>query len=113
MAVEGNRVREMIDFINNSGLGAIGTPDRVTRQIKRLQEQSTGGFGAYLLLAHEWANPVATNRSFRSLALKCVLDPPQQSARFAVVIVVVKRCGVRMLECFQRLGTVTRLECAP
>ena len=31
-----------------------------TEQIDRLMKQSNGGFGAYLLLAHEWANPVAT-----------------------------------------------------
>ena len=68
MAVEGGRVSEMIDFINGSGLGAIGTPDQVATQIERLQEQSKGGFGAYLLLAHEWANPQATRRSYELIA---------------------------------------------
>jgi len=68
MAVEGGNVREMIDFVNASGLGAIGTPSQVKRQIERLLEQSNGGFGAYLLLAHEWANPAATRRSFELIA---------------------------------------------
>ena len=68
MAVEGGRVEEMIDFVNGSGLGAIGTPDQVVTQILRLLEQSNGGFGAYLLLAHEWANPEATRRSFELIA---------------------------------------------
>ena len=68
MAVEGSRVSEMIDFINDSGLGAIGTPAQVVAQIERLQEQSKGGFGAYLLLAHEWANPLATRRSYELMA---------------------------------------------
>ena len=64
MAVEGGKVREMIDFVNDSGLGSIGTVDDAVGQIDRLVKQSNGGFGCYMLLAHEWANPVATHRSF-------------------------------------------------
>ena len=60
MAVPGNNVKEMISFINDSGFGAIGTPDMVTAQIDRLITQSNGGFGAYLMLAHNWADPRAT-----------------------------------------------------
>jgi limonene 1,2-monooxygenase len=59
--------QEMIDFVNASGLGSIGTADMACEQIERLQEQS-GGFGSYLCLAHEWANPEATNRSFELIA---------------------------------------------
>jgi len=33
-----------------------------------LMKQSNGGFGCYLLLAHEWANPQATHRSFELIA---------------------------------------------
>ena len=62
MAVPGNNVKEMISFINDSGFGAIGTPDMVTAQIDRLITQSNGGFGAYLMLAHNWADPRATQR---------------------------------------------------
>ena len=36
MAVAGNSVGEMIEFINDSGLGAIGTPDACAAQIERL-----------------------------------------------------------------------------
>ena len=54
----------MIDFVNETGLGSIGTVDDAVAQIERLMKQSNGGFGCYLLLAHEWANPVATHRSF-------------------------------------------------
>ena len=68
MAVEGGRVGEMIDFVNASGLGAIGTPDMVATQIERLLEQSKGGFGCFLLLAHEWARPEATRRSYELIA---------------------------------------------
>jgi limonene 1,2-monooxygenase len=68
MAVIGKSVSEMIDFINGSGLGAIGTPDACAAQIERLWQQSKGGFGAYLLLAHNWANPPATLRSYELIA---------------------------------------------
>ena len=68
MAVIGNSVAEMIEFINGSGLGAIGTPEACAAQIERLWQQSNGGFGAYLLLAHNWANPQATLRSYELIA---------------------------------------------
>jgi limonene 1,2-monooxygenase len=68
MAVGGDSVREMIDFVNETGLGSIGTVDDAVAQIDRLMKQSNGGFGAYLLLAHEWANPLATHRSYELIA---------------------------------------------
>jgi limonene 1,2-monooxygenase len=68
MAVGGSNVREMISFVNDTGLGAIGTPDMCAEQIDRLMKQSNGGFGAYLLLAHNWANPAATLRSYELVA---------------------------------------------
>jgi limonene 1,2-monooxygenase len=67
MVVLGGNVREMIEFVNTSGVGAIGTVDDCADQIARLVKQS-GGFGAYLMLAHEWANPLATHRSFELVA---------------------------------------------
>lgn len=60
-------VREAIDFVNESGLGSIGTPDDAIAQIERLQKQS-GGFGCYMTLCHEWANPEATRRSYELIA---------------------------------------------
>ena len=60
-------VREAIDFVNESGLGSIGTPDDAVEQIDRLVKQS-GGFGCYMTLAHEWANPQATRRSYELIA---------------------------------------------
>jgi limonene 1,2-monooxygenase len=68
MAVEGGDVKEMIDFINEAGVGAIGTVEDAASQVERLVNQSDGGFGAMLLLAHEWANPEATRRSFELIA---------------------------------------------
>jgi limonene 1,2-monooxygenase len=56
--------RQCIDFVNQSGLGAIGTPDDAIAQIRRLEEQSAGGFGCFLHLAHDWAAPAARLRSY-------------------------------------------------
>lgn len=68
MDPQGNVVSEMIDYVIEGGLGAIGTPDDVIEQINRLMEQSNGGFGTYLMLAHEWANTEATKRSYELIA---------------------------------------------
>jgi limonene 1,2-monooxygenase len=67
MAVEGGDVKEMIDFINDAGVGAIGTVEDARAQVQRLWDQS-GGFGCMLLLGHEWANPEATKRSWELIA---------------------------------------------
>lgn len=67
MAVSGGDVKEMIDFIREAGIGAIGTPEDAREQVQRLVDQS-GGFGTMLLLGHEWANPQATRRSWELIA---------------------------------------------
>lgn len=67
MAVEGGDVDEMINFVNG-GLGVVGTPDRMIEQIENLIEQSDGGFGTYLTLAHNWANTAATKKSYELFA---------------------------------------------
>jgi limonene 1,2-monooxygenase len=59
--------KEMVEFVNTSGLGSIGTADMACDQIERLQKQS-GGFGCYMCLAHEWANPEATKRSYELIS---------------------------------------------
>jgi limonene 1,2-monooxygenase len=64
----GTSVREFIDFVNESGLGTIGTVDEAVEQIERLVKQSNGGFGSYLQLAHDWAPPVAKWRSYELFA---------------------------------------------
>ena len=68
MMMGGTNIAEMISFVNDSGLGAIGTPDMCAEQIDRLMKQSNGGFGAYLLLGHNWADPAATLRSYELIA---------------------------------------------
>jgi limonene 1,2-monooxygenase len=79
MAVEGGDVKEMIDFVNDAGIGAIGTPEDARAQVQRLVDQS-GGFGAMLMMAHEWANPAATKRSWELIA-QHVMPHFQGSAR--------------------------------
>ena len=81
MAVEGGDVKEMIDFINEAGIGAIGTVEDARAQVERLWDQS-GGFGAMLLLAHEWANPadealLRAHRPARHAALPGRRDQPR------------------------------------
>jgi limonene 1,2-monooxygenase len=69
MGIEGEHaLREMVEFVNESGVGAIGTWEDVAGQIDKLVNQSNGGFGCYLMLAHEWANPEATRRSYELIA---------------------------------------------
>ena len=58
---------EIVDAMNNSGLAVIGTPDQAAAQIQRLLDQSKG-FGAYLFMAHEWANTEATKHSYELFA---------------------------------------------
>jgi limonene 1,2-monooxygenase len=58
----------MIDFVNDSGIGVIGTPEMAAAQVQRLWDQSAGGFGCYMLLAHNWANFEATRRSYDLIA---------------------------------------------
>jgi limonene 1,2-monooxygenase len=41
----------------------VGTPDDMIAAIERMQE-ATGGFGGYLVLAHDWADREATLRSY-------------------------------------------------
>jgi limonene 1,2-monooxygenase len=67
MAVDGGNLDEMIGFVNG-GLGVVGTPEMAIAQIEELLEQSNGGFGAYMTLAHNWANPQATQKSYELFA---------------------------------------------
>ena len=50
-----------------SGAAVIGTPDDAIEQLKRLEEE-TGGFGAYLILANDWASPARTKESYELIA---------------------------------------------
>jgi limonene 1,2-monooxygenase len=80
---DGTTVREYIDFVNESGLGTIGTPEDACDQIDRLVKQSNGGFGAYLQLAHDWADSEAKFRSYELFARH--VAPRFQGQRHATV----------------------------
>lgn len=56
-----------VDALINSGMAVIGTPEDAIAQIERLQEQS-GGFGAFLQMAHNWADFEQTKRSYELFA---------------------------------------------
>ena len=53
----------------------VGTPEHVVGALTRLQEE-TGGFGGFLVMAHEWANREKTLRSYELMAR--YVDPPLQ-----------------------------------
>jgi limonene 1,2-monooxygenase len=65
MAPEGEG--DPVDILVKSGLAAIGTPDDAVAQLERLEKQS-GGFGAFLLMAHNWADWAETQRSYELIA---------------------------------------------
>jgi len=50
-----------------SGFAVIGTPDEAADQIERLQEQS-GGAGAYVVMANDWADREAMFHSYELMA---------------------------------------------
>ena len=56
-----------VDAMIATGLAVIGTPDDAIAQIERLEEQS-GGFGAFLLLDHNWADWDAKKKSYELMA---------------------------------------------
>jgi len=48
-------------------MAVVGTPDEATAKIEALVSQS-GGFGCFLLMAHNWADWPATRRSYELIA---------------------------------------------
>jgi limonene 1,2-monooxygenase len=56
-------VKAMVD----TGLAVIGTPEDAINRIQQLVDES-GGFGAFLFMAHNWANWTATKRSYELMA---------------------------------------------
>ena len=56
------------EYLVSSGLACIGTPEDCVRHFERLWKGSNGGFGGVLLLAHNWADWPATQRSYELMA---------------------------------------------
>ena len=63
----GSTFEERVSWVNDTGLGVIGTVEDAIAQIERLEEQS-GGFGSYLLIHQEWARHAATLKSYELFA---------------------------------------------
>lgn len=63
--------RGFVENYISSGSVVVGTPDDAIAYIEGLLEQS-GGFGTFLLLGHDWANPEATMRSYRLFAREVI-----------------------------------------
>lgn len=67
MPPETDTVDELIDVINETGLGVIGTADQAVASIERLVDKS-GGFGAFLIQGGDFADHDASLRSLSIFA---------------------------------------------
>lgn len=56
-----------VDAIINTGLAVIGTPEDAIAQLERVEKQS-GGYGAFLMLDHNWANWDRKRNSYEMIA---------------------------------------------
>jgi|LNFM01.1.fsa_nt_gb limonene 1,2-monooxygenase len=61
-------IEDPVNYLVENGVACIGTPDDCIRHFERLWKGSNGGFGAVLLLAHNWADWEATKRSYELMA---------------------------------------------
>ena len=72
----GDTLEERIAWVNESGVGVIGTPEDAVSKIDELYKQSNGGFGCYLMMAHEWARPEADTRHYELFAQHVMPEVP-------------------------------------
>ena len=63
----GDTAAEIVANVDADGFAVIGTPDDAIAKIDELVAES-GGFGTFLLFAHEWADPAATRHSYELFA---------------------------------------------
>ncbi len=61
-------IADPVEYLTSLGLACIGTPDDCIAHFDRLWKGSQGGFGAVLLLAHNWADWEATKHSYELMA---------------------------------------------
>ncbi len=64
---QGDTAEEIIANNDVGGFAVIGTPDDAIEKIQALIDES-GGFGTFLMFAHDWARPADTHRSFELFA---------------------------------------------
>ncbi|HXQ43397.1 MAG TPA: LLM class flavin-dependent oxidoreductase [Acidimicrobiales bacterium] len=62
---------KLVDALMETGFAVVGTPEMAVAQIERLVDQS-GGFGTFLLMAHEWADRAATLHSYELFAREVI-----------------------------------------
>ena len=63
----GDTTEEVLESNRKRKVAVIGTPADAIERIEELVEQS-GGFGTYVLLGHEWAEPAASRNSLELFA---------------------------------------------
>jgi limonene 1,2-monooxygenase len=56
-----------VEAFLSTGSAVVGTPDEAIKRIQQLVDES-GGFGCFLLMAHNWANWDATKKSYEMIA---------------------------------------------
>jgi limonene 1,2-monooxygenase len=91
---QGDTLEERVAWINEAGFGAIGTAEDCIAQIESLWEQSNGGFGAYLNMHNDFANPEATRRSYELIAER-VMPHFQNQTHARLVDAAERSRGVR------------------
>jgi len=64
----GDTLEERVAWVNESGVGVIGTAEDAVNKIDQLYKQSNGGFGCYLMMAHDWVRPDASTRHYELFA---------------------------------------------
>lgn len=67
LAPAGAGVEGAVEALTNSGLAVVGDPDDAIAQLERLANQS-GGYGAFLLMDHNWAEWARKKRSYELIA---------------------------------------------
>ncbi|MDA0352616.1 MAG: LLM class flavin-dependent oxidoreductase [Chloroflexi bacterium] len=60
-------IEDAVEFMIDNRMAAIGTPDDAIAHIEKLLD-GTGGFGAFMELAHNWADFAATKRHYELMA---------------------------------------------
>jgi len=63
-----DRRNDPLAHLIESGMAAVGTPDKVIEQIETLWTASQGGFGSFLITDHNWAPFDAKLKSYEMIA---------------------------------------------
>jgi limonene 1,2-monooxygenase len=92
--------RQFVEAYAETDSVVIGTPDEAVAYIEGLVEQS-GGFGTFLLLGHDWANPERTINSFRLFAREVM---PHFQGQLSAPVVSHEWATAKRGELFGRAG---------